>query len=137
MSMGSGETRRTSPLTPQERDQVRRWLEQERDRTRRVADHDAAEARELLHRRGERDSCAHLSPTSSQEDIDLVERTRRASGKMQALREIEEALRRLEEEPDRAGVCDRCESPIAMERVELVPATRICGTCAGSTEGER
>lgn len=131
--MESGETRRGSKLTPQERDQVRRWLEHERDRAIRVIDREAAEAGELLHRRGERDPCAHLSPTSSQEEMDLVERTRRASGSIQALREIEEALRRLEEEPDRIGVCDRCEGPTAMERLELVPYTRICGICAGST----
>jgi RNA polymerase-binding transcription factor DksA len=134
--MGSDEARRTSPLTPQERDQVRRRLEHERDRTLQAIDRMAAETGELLRRRGERNPCAHLSPTSSQDDADLVERTRRASGRMLALREIEQALRRLEEEPDRAGVCDRCESPIAMERLELVPATRICGTCAGSTEGK-
>jgi RNA polymerase-binding transcription factor DksA len=134
--MGSGETRRTSPLTPQERGQVCRRLEHERDRTLQAILREAAETGELLRRRGERDPCAHLSPTSSQDDADLVERTLRASGSMQALREIEQALRRLEEEPAGFGVCDRCECPIAMERLELVPATRICGTCAGSTEGK-
>lgn len=130
--MERGEPRRTSSLTPRERDQVRSWLQRERDRTLRVIDRETTEAGELLRRRGERDPCARLSPASSQEDIDLVERTRRADGSVRALHEIEEALRRLEQEPQRFGVCDRCGNSIAMERLELVPSTRACGACAGS-----
>lgn len=119
-------------LTPQERDQVRRWLEHGRDRLIRATDRENAEAGDLLRRRGERDPCAQLSPASTREDMDLVERSRRASENAQALHEIEEALRRLEEEPGQVGICSLCESSITMERLELVPTTRFCGSCASS-----
>lgn len=119
-------------LPPHELDRVRRWLEHERDRLVRATDRETAEAGDLLRRRGERDPCAHLSPASTREDLDLVERSRRASENSQTLHEIEEALQRLEEEPGQVGICSLCESPITMERLELVPTTRFCGGCASS-----
>lgn len=133
--MGSGEAGRASALTSRERDQVRRWLERERDRVLRGADYDAAEADELLRRRGERDPCAYLSPAAAREDSALAGRADRVSGSMRALREIEEALRRLEEDPDRFGLCGRCGDPIPMERLEVVPGSGICGVCASGREG--
>jgi RNA polymerase-binding transcription factor DksA len=40
------------------------------------------------------------------------------------LEEIDEALRRLYEEPERFGICENTGEPIALERLELVPWTR-------------
>lgn len=40
------------------------------------------------------------------------------------LEEIDEALRRFYEEPDRFGICENTGAPIALERLELVPWTR-------------
>lgn len=88
----------------------------------------------MLRRRGDRDPCAYLSAAAAQEDSELASRADRMSDGMRALREIEAALRRLQEEPDRFGVCDRCGDPISMERLEVVPHTRICGICASSRE---
>lgn len=133
--MGAGEAGRGSTLTAPERDQIRRALEHEQARVLRAIDREMEETGELLRRRGERDPCAQLSPTSSRDDAELVERSRRVSGSMEDLRAVEQALRRLEEEPARFGACERCESPIPLERLEIVPATRVCGGCAGSTEG--
>ena len=39
---------------------------------------------------------------------------------------INEALRRLYEEPDRFGVCKNTGHPIPLERLEIVPWVRIC-----------
>jgi DnaK suppressor protein len=42
------------------------------------------------------------------------------------LEEIDEALRRLYEEPQHFGVCENTGEPIPLERLELVPWTRTC-----------
>lgn len=42
------------------------------------------------------------------------------------LAEIDDALRRFYEEPDRFGICENTGEPIPMERLELVPWTRTC-----------
>jgi DnaK suppressor protein len=42
------------------------------------------------------------------------------------LAEIDEALRRFYEEPDRFGICENTGEQISMERLELVPWTRTC-----------
>lgn len=42
------------------------------------------------------------------------------------LEEIDEALRRLYEEPDRYGVCEDTGEPIPFERLDLVPWARWC-----------
>ncbi len=42
------------------------------------------------------------------------------------LEEIDDALHRLYEEPDRFGICENTGEPIPLERLELVPWTRTC-----------
>jgi DnaK suppressor protein len=42
------------------------------------------------------------------------------------LEEIDAALRRLYEAPDRFGICENTGDPIPLERLELVPWTRTC-----------
>jgi RNA polymerase-binding transcription factor DksA len=53
-------------------------------------------------------------------DTVLAERSSRE------LEEIDEALRRLYEEPQRFGICENTGEPIPLERLELVPWTRTC-----------
>jgi RNA polymerase-binding transcription factor DksA len=55
-------------------------------------------------------------------DVDSAVVTRETN----ALAEIDEALRILRMAPDRYGMCGRCGRPIAEERLEILPATRIC-----------
>ena len=43
--------------------------------------------------------------------------------------EIDEALRMLYKEPDRYGLCSNCGEPIAFERLDIVPWTRLCVNC--------
>jgi RNA polymerase-binding transcription factor DksA len=42
------------------------------------------------------------------------------------LEEIDEALRRLYEEPERFGICENTGASIPLERLEMVPWTRTC-----------
>jgi RNA polymerase-binding transcription factor DksA len=44
-----------------------------------------------------------------------------------ALHEVDEALHRLQESPHDYGICVQCGRPIPDERLELLPATRLCG----------
>jgi RNA polymerase-binding transcription factor len=48
--------------------------------------------------------------------------------------EIDEALRILYKEPERYGLCDNCGEPIAFERLDIVPWTRLCVTCQREQE---
>lgn len=44
-----------------------------------------------------------------------------------ALREIDDALRLIGESPHEYGICVQCGRPIPDERLEILPATRLCG----------
>ena len=59
---------------------------------------------------------------SYDQEMDTVQ-AERAS---RELEEIDEALRRLYEEPQRFGICENTGEPIPLERLELVPWTRTC-----------
>jgi RNA polymerase-binding transcription factor DksA len=48
------------------------------------------------------------------------------SSEARVLEDIDEALRRLYDEPDSFGRCERCGRAIEPERLELVPWTRLC-----------
>jgi RNA polymerase-binding transcription factor DksA len=43
------------------------------------------------------------------------------------LDDIDAALQRLEE--DSYGICQRCAEPIAWERLEVLPMSRLCTPC--------
>jgi DnaK suppressor protein len=59
---------------------------------------------------------------SYDQEMDTVQ-AERAS---RELEEINDALRRLYEEPDRFGVCENTGDPIPMERLEIIPWARTC-----------
>lgn len=52
----------------------------------------------------------------------------------QRMAEIEDALRRLSEDPEAFGLCEVCEEPIAPRRLALMPFVRLCVACQGSRE---
>ena len=53
-------------------------------------------------------------------DVVLAERASRE------LEDIDDALRRFYEEPDRFGICENTGQAIPLERLELIPWTRTC-----------
>jgi DnaK suppressor protein len=53
-------------------------------------------------------------------DVVLADRASRE------LEEIDSALRRFYEQPERFGICENTGEPIPYERLELVPWTRTC-----------
>jgi|tagenome__1003787_1003787.scaffolds.fasta_scaffold20045915_1 DnaK suppressor protein len=52
-----------------------------------------------------------------------------------ALVEIEAALQRLDDAS--YGVCERCEEPIPVERLEVLPMSRLCTPCQYRLESAR
>ncbi|MDP2314320.1 MAG: TraR/DksA C4-type zinc finger protein [Pseudomonadota bacterium] len=44
------------------------------------------------------------------------------------------AERRLEEDPDSFGLCEKCEEPIPPRRLELLPFVRKCVDCQSAAE---
>ncbi len=52
-----------------------------------------------------------------------------------ALEDIDAALQRLEE--DSYGICQRCAEPIAWERLEVLPMSRLCTRCQYPAESGR
>ncbi len=52
----------------------------------------------------------------------------KARGKLNRLKEIKEALKRIEK--GKYGICESCGKEIEPERLELIPWTRYCSKCA-------
>lgn len=50
------------------------------------------------------------------------------------LRLIEEAITRLEADPEMFGLCEVCEEPIAPRRLEAMPHARMCVECQSAVE---
>lgn len=48
--------------------------------------------------------------------------------------QIEDALRRLAEDPEAFGECEGCNEPIPPRRLELMPFARLCAACQGAAE---
>ena len=55
-----------------------------------------------------------------------------ASGESEWLRNIADALRRIEE--GRFGVCEMCDQPILKRRLEVFPSARYCSKCQAEYE---
>ncbi len=54
----------------------------------------------------------------------------------QRMEQIEDALRRLVEDPDGYGLCEACDQPIAARRLALMPFAKLCVSCQGSREAK-
>lgn len=50
------------------------------------------------------------------------------------LYEIDDALRTLYKEPERYGKCANCQQEIAVERLDIVPWTKLCLNCQTTEE---
>lgn len=48
--------------------------------------------------------------------------------------QIEDALRRLADDPEAFGECESCNEPIPPRRLELMPFARLCASCQGIAE---
>src|SRR5688572_27109108 len=60
-------------------------------------------------------------------------RNRERSERLEA---IDDALARLDEDPDEFGLCETCEEPIGSKRLELMPWVTLCVACQDKLERE-
>ena len=54
--------------------------------------------------------------------------------RMQTLKQIEAALKRIDRDPDDFGMCEACDKAIPIKRMALMPWTTVCVTCLGAQE---
>ena len=65
---------------------------------------------------------ADIGSESYEQEMDMV-MAQRAS---EELREIDDALQRFYQSPDRYGICEDTGEPIPFERLDLIPWARTC-----------
>ncbi|MBI4538503.1 MAG: TraR/DksA C4-type zinc finger protein [Gemmatimonadetes bacterium] len=75
-------------------------------------------------------SLADQGSDTQEEEKDFIVATRESD----RLARIDAALKLLYRDPERYGRCERCGEPIEVERLELVPWTRLCARCAREAE---
>ncbi len=116
------------PLSDEQRAYLERRLEEERARVlgalnRGVAEHSRAEERE---RAGDLSAVplhlADIGTDAIQEEIDAANETRESN----ELAEIDAALERLRQDPERFGICEDSGAEIPFERLSLIPWARTC-----------
>jgi DnaK suppressor protein len=116
-------------LNPEERQQIELRLHDERERVLKIL-RQFEEARENSGTEAAGDisdypfHVADRGTDSFDQEMDMA-LAQRAS---RELEEIDDALRRFYEEPDRFGICENTGEPIPMERLDLIPWTRTCVT---------
>lgn len=88
---------------------------------------------------GQRESAGELSrvPTHLTDAASDTQETEKdlanADRESRQLTLIDDALRRLREDPDAYTTGEGCDAPIEDERLDLVPWTRLCASCARET----
>ena len=113
-------------LTSEERGRVERVLLQERARALENIEHFDERMTDLRDRAGElslyRFHPADVGTESHDQEQDFL----LASVEGRRLYQIDEALERLYREPETFGTCEVCGREIGVERLEVIPETRLC-----------
>lgn len=68
------------------------------------------------------------------EEMTQVIASGRNRARTAALKAIDDALRRMSDEPDEYGVCEGCDEPISPRRLLLVPEATLCAECQDADE---
>jgi DnaK suppressor protein len=63
--------------------------------------------------------------------------SRRNAERATLLGRIDKALRKIDREPDRFGICEECEEPIPAARLKAVPHAPLCASCQAARDPER
>lgn len=118
-------------------DRMERRLLEERERTL----HDLRQAAEE-ESEGQRESAGELSrmPTHMADAASDTQEAEKdlanASRESRQLALIDTALRILREDPEAYTTCERCGGEIEAERLDVVPWTRLCASCARKLDEE-
>ena len=124
-------------LSEADREFVERRLLEERGRAlEALADFDEEFAKSLQEMSGELSAYRLHQADLGSESMEREQRFLLASQEGERLYRIDQALRRLYDEPDRFGACQNCGKPISRERLDLLPESVFCADCQRSAEGE-
>ena len=63
--------------------------------------------------------------------------SQRNKGQAELIARIEDALRKLEDDPEEFGLCEECGDEIAPRRLELMPHATLCTECQGARDPKR
>ncbi|MBW3629110.1 MAG: TraR/DksA C4-type zinc finger protein [Gemmatimonadetes bacterium] len=123
-------------LSKEDRERVERRLQEERARAlEALGDFDEQRAESLQERAGELNSYRLHQADLGTEAIDQETQFLLASGQGDRLYQIDDALRRLYDDPDSFGACRECGKTISIERLDVVPETDLCAVHANAAEG--
>lgn len=124
-------------LSSSQRDRIEVRLQEERERAvEALREFDESREESLQDELGEL-SAYRLHPADiGSESMEQEQQFLLASAEGRRLYEIDEALRRLYQEPERFGICQRCGREIGMDRLEVVPAATLCADCQRLVEEE-
>ena len=115
-------------LTEQQRTHLERRLLEERDRLRR--DRGRAQAEQGAAEERQRAGDVSVFPTHmadlGTDTIDDEIKTANAERMSRELEEVDAALERLYQHPERFGICADTGRPIPFERLDLIPWARTC-----------
>lgn len=123
-------------LTEGERSQIEQRLLKERQEALEMLEQFDSESHDLRDRAGELsiyDQHQADYATESQEQEKSFMLTSREGRR---LYEIDAALRRLYQEPEKFGVCAQCGRDIGFARLEVIPETQLCADDATAMEGD-
>lgn len=122
-------------LSKQERDELEHRLRQERDEAvEMVRSYDEEHGLSLQEEAGELSVYRFHMADIGTEAMEREKSFLLASKEGERLYRIDEALRRLYSDPERAGQCTRCGEAISMERLRVIPETDLCARCATEQE---
>lgn len=130
-AQGNGaKKRRSAELTTQQLDHFRELLEQRRHRLSNDLTLMQDEALKVTGQDNSADSVADAGTDNYEQDftLGLIESEEALA------REVGDALIRLEQAA--FGVCETCETPIPLARLEILPFTRYCVECQQKREGQ-
>jgi RNA polymerase-binding protein DksA len=122
--------RRSAELTKQQLDHFRELLSQRRERLASDLHMMQDEALKVTAQDNSSDSVADTGTDNYEQDftLGLIE-----SEEVLA-REVDEALLRIEQA--KFGVCESCETPVPLARLEILPFARFCITCQQKRESQ-
>ena len=63
--------------------------------------------------------------------------SQRNKGQKELMARIDQALRRIDDDPDDFGLCQDCEEAIPLKRLELMPYATLCAACQTKRDPQR
>lgn len=100
--------------------------------------------REALVREGDHELAAEVDTARKVDDdaaplaeMEKVIASNRNRARAEELQQVEAALQRLADDPEGFGICEQCEDPIPIRRIELMPWVKRCIACQQGSEDDR